>query len=144
MPYLMKEYSNGGGTLQEQYFGMTLCQSRVVIVCFQAYKAWFDALKRAMDINIKDVASVSYACFVLHFGHTSGSNTAAAFSTGSVVVAKPLFYVLKYIVQHCLLLRLKFFKIISSTDNGDFTERVSLHLLQKMVESLTILLFHGK
>ena len=52
-------------------------------MCFQARKAWCDALKRAMDINIKDVASVSYACFVLHFGHTSGSNTAAAFSTGS-------------------------------------------------------------
>lgn len=52
-------------------------------VCFQARKAWFGALKRAMDINIKDVASVSYACFVLHFGHMSGSNTAAAFSTGS-------------------------------------------------------------
>ena len=62
----MKEYSNGSGTLQEQYFGMTLCQSRVVIVCFQALKARFGALKRAMDINIKDVASVSYACFVLH------------------------------------------------------------------------------
>ncbi|XP_022778912.1 putative nuclease HARBI1, partial [Stylophora pistillata] len=27
MPYIMKEYSNGGSTIQEQYFGMTLCQS---------------------------------------------------------------------------------------------------------------------
>ena len=25
MPYLMKEYSNGGSTVQEQYFGLTLC-----------------------------------------------------------------------------------------------------------------------
>lgn len=28
--------------------------------------ARFGALKREMDINIKDVASVIYACFVLH------------------------------------------------------------------------------
>ena len=33
MPYIMKEYSNGGSTVQEQYFGMTLCQSRMVIEC---------------------------------------------------------------------------------------------------------------
>ena len=28
MPYLMKEYANGGSTHQEQYFGMTLCGAR--------------------------------------------------------------------------------------------------------------------
>lgn len=67
MPYLMKEYSNGGSTVQEQYFGMTLCQSRMVIECaFGRLKARFGALKRAMDINIDDIASVIYACFVLH------------------------------------------------------------------------------
>lgn len=67
MPYLMKEFSNGGATVQEQYFGMTLCQSRMVIECaFGRLKARFGALKRAMDIIIKDVASVIYACFVLH------------------------------------------------------------------------------
>lgn len=33
MPYLMKEYSNGDSNQQEQYFGMTLCQSRMVIEC---------------------------------------------------------------------------------------------------------------
>ena len=53
MPYLMKEYSNGGGTLQEQYFGMTLFQSRVMVECaFGCLKAGFGPLKRAMDINI--------------------------------------------------------------------------------------------
>lgn len=46
---------------------MTLCQSRMVIECaFGRLKAQFGALKREMDINIKDVASVIYACFVLH------------------------------------------------------------------------------
>ena len=27
LPYIMLEYANGGSTHQEQYFGMTLCQS---------------------------------------------------------------------------------------------------------------------
>ena len=33
IPYQMKEYSYGGGKLQEQYFGMTLYQSRMVVEC---------------------------------------------------------------------------------------------------------------
>ena len=67
MPYLMKEYSNGGSTAQEQYFGMTLCQSRMVIECaFGRLKARFGALKRAMDINLDELTHVVYACFVLH------------------------------------------------------------------------------
>lgn len=30
MPYVMKEYANGGATVQEQYFGLKLCQARMV------------------------------------------------------------------------------------------------------------------
>ena len=68
MPYLMKEYSNGGSTTQEQYFGMTLCSARMVIECaFGRLKARFGALRRAMDINIRDLPYVIYACFVLHY-----------------------------------------------------------------------------
>ena len=67
MPYLMKEYSNGGSTAQQQYFGMTLCQSRMVIECsFGRLKARFGALKRPMDINLGKQSYVIYACFVLH------------------------------------------------------------------------------
>ncbi|XP_046862570.1 protein ALP1-like [Xenia sp. Carnegie-2017] len=56
MPYLMKEYSNGGSNQQEQYFGMTLCQSRMVIECaFGRLKARFAALKRPMDINLDEL-----------------------------------------------------------------------------------------
>ena len=67
MPYLMKEYSNGGSTAQEQYFGMTLCQSRMVIEsAFGRLKAWFGALKLAMDINLDQLPHALYACFVLH------------------------------------------------------------------------------
>ena len=67
MPYFMKEYANGGATQQEQYFGMTLCQSCMVIECsFGRLKARFGALRRSMDINLKGLPYVIYACFVLH------------------------------------------------------------------------------
>lgn len=67
LPFLMKEYSNGGATPQEQYFGLCLCRSRTVIECsFGRLKARFAALKRPMDINLNDLPHVIYACFVLH------------------------------------------------------------------------------
>ena len=67
LPYLMKEYDNGGATKQEQYFGYRLCSARNVIECaFECLKACFSALRRAMDINLDDLPTVIYACFVLH------------------------------------------------------------------------------
>ncbi|CAM4548298.1 unnamed protein product [Leuciscus chuanchicus] len=67
LPYLMKEYVNGGSTAQEQYFGLSLCRARMVIECaFGRLKARFGALRRAMDINLADLPFVIYACFVLH------------------------------------------------------------------------------
>ncbi|XP_054619214.1 interleukin enhancer-binding factor 2 homolog isoform X1 [Dunckerocampus dactyliophorus] len=67
LPNLMKEYSNGGSTPQEQYFGLCLRKARMVIECaFGRLKARFAALKRAMDINLNDLPYVIYACFVLH------------------------------------------------------------------------------
>ncbi|KAM4555658.1 putative nuclease HARBI1 [Odontesthes bonariensis] len=67
MPFLMKEYSSGGSTPQEQYFGLSLCRARMVIECaFGRLKARFRCLKRAMDINMCDLPVVIYACFVLH------------------------------------------------------------------------------
>ncbi|KAK0141740.1 hypothetical protein N1851_020591 [Merluccius polli] len=63
----MKEYANGGSTVQEQYFGLSLCRARMVIECaFGRLKARFGALRRAMDINLHDLPFVIYACFVLH------------------------------------------------------------------------------
>ncbi len=50
-----------------QYFGLALCQARMVIECtFGRLKALSGALRRAMDINLNDLPFVIYACFVLH------------------------------------------------------------------------------
>lgn len=63
----MKEYANDGATVQQQYFGLKLCQARMVIECsFRLVKGRFGALCRAMDINLDDLPFVIYACFVLH------------------------------------------------------------------------------
>lgn len=63
LPYLMKEYANGGASPQEQYFGYKLCSGRNVIECsFGRLKARFAALKRAMDINVEDLPYVTYIC----------------------------------------------------------------------------------
>ena len=67
LPSLMKEYSNGGSTKQEQYFGLKLCKARMVIECsFGRLKARFPILKRTMDINLDDLPYIIYACFTLH------------------------------------------------------------------------------
>lgn len=67
LPFLMKEYASGGSTVQEQYFGLSLCTARMVIECaFGRLKARFGALRRAMDINLQELPYVIYACFVLH------------------------------------------------------------------------------
>ena len=67
LPCLMKEFPGGGKNTREQYFGYRLSSARMVIECsFGRLKARFRALKREMDINMKDLPNVVYACFVLH------------------------------------------------------------------------------
>lgn len=56
IPYLMKEYPSGGVTPQEQNYRLSFCKARMVIECrFGRLKAWFAALRRAIDINMKDL-----------------------------------------------------------------------------------------
>ena len=67
MPYLMKEFSNGGHTMDEQFFGYRLSSARMVIEnSFGRLKGRFGCLRRNMDINLKDLPNVIYACFILH------------------------------------------------------------------------------
>ncbi|XP_017276303.1 putative nuclease HARBI1 [Kryptolebias marmoratus] len=67
LPYLMTDFSKGCSTPQEQYFELCLCSGRVVIECaFGRLKARFGALRRPMDINLRDLPHVIYTCFVLH------------------------------------------------------------------------------
>ena len=67
MPCTMKDYFNGGSIPQEQYFRMTLCQSRLVAEWSSGrLKARFGALKRAMNINLDELPYVTYASFALH------------------------------------------------------------------------------
>ena len=67
LPYIMKEFSKGGKNNEEQFFGYRLSSARMVIECaFGRLKARFGCLNRNMDINLKDLPNVIYACFVLH------------------------------------------------------------------------------
>ena len=67
LPFLMKEFANGGKNQQEQFFGYKLSSARMVIECaFGRLKARFGCLKRDMDINLDDLPYVINACFILH------------------------------------------------------------------------------
>lgn len=67
LPYLMKEFANGGSTSTEQFFGYRMSSSRMVIECaFGRLKGRWGALRRAMDISLDDLPNVIFACFVLH------------------------------------------------------------------------------
>ena len=47
---MMKEFTGGGLIRQERYFGLRLCQARMVIECaFGKLKARFGILRRALD-----------------------------------------------------------------------------------------------
>ena len=69
LPHVMKEFTGGGATQQEQYFaiGLKLCKARMVIECaFGRLKARVGILRRAMDINLDELPNAIHACFVLH------------------------------------------------------------------------------
>ena len=67
LSYIIKEFSNDGKNNEDHFFGYRLSSARMVIECaFGRLKARFGCLNRNMDINLKDLPNVIYACFVLH------------------------------------------------------------------------------
>ena len=64
---IMKEFINGGKSLEEQFFGYCLSSPRMVIECaFGRLKPRFGCLRRDMDINIDDLRYVFHSYFALH------------------------------------------------------------------------------
>ena len=62
MSFWMKEYAS---TVQEQYFGISLCRARIDIECaFGHLQGWSSALLRPLDINLAELTIVIYVCFV--------------------------------------------------------------------------------
>lgn len=67
LPFLMKEFANGGKNLEEQFFGYGLSSARMVIECaFGRLKARFGCLRRDVDINLAELPYIIHACFILH------------------------------------------------------------------------------
>ena len=67
LPFLMKEYANGGKTPDEQFFGFGLLSARLIIECaFGRLKARFGCLRRSIDIRLEELPAVIRSCFILH------------------------------------------------------------------------------
>ena len=64
LPFLMKEYANGGKIPDEQFFGFRLSSARMLIECaFGRLKARFGCLRRNMDIRLEELPVVIHSCF---------------------------------------------------------------------------------
>ena len=67
LPFLMKEYPKGGKDEREQYFGYRLSSARMVMEnAFDRLKGRFGCLRRAMDVNIKELPHSIMSIFILH------------------------------------------------------------------------------
>ena len=67
LPFLMKEFTNGGKNQVEAFFGFRSSSARMVIECaFGRLKARFGCLRRDMDINLKELPNIINSCFVLN------------------------------------------------------------------------------
>ena len=109
LPYVMKDYANGGSNALEQYFGYMLCSARNVIECaFGRLKARFSALRRDMDINLDDLPSVIYACFVLHNFREENKDLVSENKVRVIVVRN----------RHCSLLTNQNHKVMNVRERG--------------------------
>ena len=66
LPFLMKEFTNGGKSQADAFFRFRLSSARMVIECaFGRLKAHFGCLRRDMDINLKELPNIINSYFVL-------------------------------------------------------------------------------
>ena len=67
LPYVMKEFPNGGSTPKEQFFGYRLSSARMVTECaFGRLKRRFGILRRPLDLALLHIPELIHACFTLH------------------------------------------------------------------------------
>ena len=65
--YLMKEFSSGGITPEEEFFSYRLPSARMVVACaFGRLKGRFGILRKDIYTDLKTTLNIIYACFVLH------------------------------------------------------------------------------
>ena len=65
--YLMKEFSSGGTTPEEEFFSYCLLSARMVVeFAFGCLKGRFGILRKDIDTDLKTAVNIIYACFVLH------------------------------------------------------------------------------
>ena len=65
--YLMKEFSSGGTTPEEEFFSYCLLSARMVVeFAFGRLKGRFGILRKDIDTDLKTAVNIIYACFVLH------------------------------------------------------------------------------
>ena len=66
-PFLMKEFVSGGSNYEQDVFGYRLSSARMTIEdCFGILKGRFRILKSVINVNMDDLRTVIYVCFVLH------------------------------------------------------------------------------
>ena len=68
LPYIMKEFANGGKDQREKYLGYCLSSARMVIECaFRRLKARFSLIKCGMDIKLDNLPQcIINSYFILH------------------------------------------------------------------------------
>ena len=67
LPYLMKEFTAGGNTVEEQFLCYRLSSARMVVECaFGRLEERFGILGKEMDTSLNNTLNIIYACFVLH------------------------------------------------------------------------------
>ena len=67
LPFLIKEFSEGGKKSSKHFSGLRLSSARMVIECaFARLKVRLSCLRREMDINLKELPAIIHPRFILN------------------------------------------------------------------------------